>query len=49
MPRIARVVAPGLLHHIAQRGNRRQRTVFSDDDFQAYPGLMAEWCTAYRL
>src|SRR5271157_2853869 len=26
MPRLARVVVPGLPHHITQRGNRRQQT-----------------------
>lgn len=30
MPRIARVVAPGIPHHITQRGNNR-RIVFQDD------------------
>ena len=44
MPRIARVVAPGYAHHVTQRGNRRQRTFFCDDDYRAYLGLMAEWC-----
>ena len=44
MPRLARVVAPGIPHHITQRGNRRQQTFFSDDDYRAYMGLMAEWC-----
>ncbi len=44
MPRLARVVAPGIPHHITQRGNRRQQTFFSDDDYLAYMDLMAEWC-----
>tara|TARA_R110000772_G_scaffold191168_3_gene302099 strand:- start:2033 stop:2692 length:660 start_codon:yes stop_codon:yes gene_type:complete len=44
MARLARVVAPGLPHHLTQRGNRRQQTFFSDDDYRAYLGLMAEWC-----
>lgn len=29
---------------VTQRGNRRQETSFSDDDYGAYVGLMAEWC-----
>ena len=33
MAGIARVVVPGLPHHITQRGNRRQETFFVDDDF----------------
>ena len=44
MARIARVIAPGLPHHVTQRGNRRQQTFFVDDDYQAYMDLMAEWC-----
>ena len=44
MARIARVVAPGFPHHVTQRGNRRQKTFFCDDDYQAYLDLMAEWC-----
>lgn len=44
MARIARVVVPGYPHHITQRGNRRQKTFFCDDDYLAYLDLMAEWC-----
>ena len=44
MARIARVVVPGLPHHITQRGNRRQRTFFVEDDYRRYLDLMAEWC-----
>ncbi len=43
MARIARVVAAGLPHHITQRGNRRQETFFSEEDYREYLGLMAEW------
>ena len=32
MARIARVVVPGIPHHIIQRGNRRQKVFFSDSD-----------------
>ncbi len=44
MARLARLVIPGLPHHITQRGNRRQQTFFGDDDYEAYLDLMAEWC-----
>ncbi len=44
MARMARVVVPGYPHHLTQRGNRRQRTFFRKDDYQAYRELMAEWC-----
>jgi len=47
--RIARAVAPGFPHHITQRGNRRQQTFFSDDDYQAYVDLMHEWCEHYQV
>ncbi len=36
MARIARVVVPGLPHHVIQRGNRCQKVFFSDDDRKEY-------------
>lgn len=44
MARIARVVVPGIPHHITQRGNRRQETFFREEDYLVYLDLMAEWC-----
>lgn len=44
MARIARVIVPGLPHHVTQRGNRRQPTFFCNDDYQAYIDLMSGWC-----
>ena len=44
MARLARLVIPGLPHHITQRGNRRQQTFFCDEDYATYVELMAEWC-----
>jgi putative transposase len=49
MARIARVVAPGVPHHVTQRGNRRQQTFFTDEDYQAYLGLMSGWCAKYEV
>lgn len=49
MVRIARVVAPGIPHHITQRGNRRQATFFEVDDYRAYLALMGEWCRRCRV
>lgn len=43
MAKIARVVVPGLPHHVTQRGNRGQRTLFTKEDW-AYLELMAESC-----
>ncbi len=44
MARLARVVVPGVPHHVTQRGNRRQEMFFNEDDHKAYLGLMPEWC-----
>ena len=44
MSRLPRVVAPGLPHHVTQRGNRRQRTFFTDEDYAEYRGLLADSC-----
>ncbi len=42
MARIARLVVPGLPHHVTQRGNRGEQTFFSDDDYTLYKTLLAE-------
>jgi putative transposase len=49
MARIARVVVPGMPHHVTQRGNRRLQTFFRDDDYQAYLELMAHWCAVCQV
>ncbi|HEY0131162.1 MAG TPA: transposase [Allosphingosinicella sp.] len=41
MPRPARIVLPGIAHHVVQRGNRRQRLFFDDGDRRAYLKLLA--------
>ncbi len=46
MARLARVVAPGVAHHVTQRGNRRQTTFFSDADYAVYRDLLAQGCRA---
>ncbi|QEN88218.1 transposase [Labrys sp. KNU-23] len=40
MARIARLVVPDLPHHVTQRGNRRERVFFDDDDYRAYFDLL---------
>ncbi len=40
MARLARVVVPGLPHHVTQGGNRRERVFFGDDDYRAYLDLI---------
>ena len=49
MAHMAKVVAPGYPHHVMQRGNRRQQTFFSDDDYQAYLGLVSYSCDMHDL
>ncbi|MEO7179062.1 MAG: transposase, partial [Allosphingosinicella sp.] len=44
MPRAARLVVPGLPHHITQRGNRRHPTFFCSSDYRLYMTLLARWC-----
>jgi putative transposase len=44
MARLARLVVPGMPHHVTQRGNRRQQTFFNDGDYAAYLELMGDWC-----
>jgi putative transposase len=42
MTRLARVVIPGLPHHVTQRGNGRQRVFYSDDDYRLYLQLITD-------
>jgi len=46
MARIARVVLPGIPHHVTQRGNRRQRVFFGDEDYREYLGYLSAGCRA---
>ena len=41
MARIARVVVPGLPHHVTQRGNHREPMFFRAEDYQFYRRLIA--------
>ena len=36
MPRKARIVIPGVAHHVVQRGHNRQVVFAADEDFQFY-------------
>lgn len=44
MARLARVVVPGMPHHVTQRGNRRMQTFFGEDDYRAYLSLLVDFC-----
>ena len=46
MARLARIVAAGVTHFVAQRGNRDQDVFFGDDDYALYKELLAEGCKA---
>ena len=49
MPRLARIVVPGAPHHVAQRGNRRQTTFFTNKDYQDYLGILREQGKKYGI
>ena len=42
MSRIARLVVPGLPHHVTQRGNGRQQVFFEEGDYALYTDLILE-------
>lgn len=42
MPRKARIVVPGVAHHVVQRGHNRQVVFAADEDFQFYLENLAE-------
>ena len=44
MSRIGRFVVPDLPHHVTQRGNRREKAFFVDDDTALYRDLLHEAC-----
>src|SRR5439155_21851386 len=49
MPRVARIVIPGLPHHVTQRGNNRQDVFFVDDDRVAYLKLLGQQCRKHGV
>jgi len=48
MARLARVVAAGAPHLVAQRGNRGQKVFFAKSDFELYKSLLADGCRHAR-
>ncbi|HEY0313420.1 MAG TPA: transposase [Allosphingosinicella sp.] len=44
MPRPARLVVRDQPHHVTQRGNRRQRTFFREEDYALYLSLLRHAC-----
>jgi putative transposase len=49
MPRSARVVVPGLAHHVVQRGNNRHDIFLADDDPHAYLQMLAVSVSRYSI
>ncbi len=49
MPRIARIVAPGLPHHVTQRGNRRADVFLDSSDRSAYLNFLAKYRSKHKL
>ncbi len=49
MIRPRRIVIPGWLHHVTQRGNHRQTVFFSPQDRFVYLGLMARYFPIYEV
>jgi putative transposase len=49
MPRIARVVFPGVPHHVTQRGNRQGDVFWTDEDRRRYLLLLQEYAAMHAL
>ncbi len=49
MARIARVVVPEFPHHIIQRGNRRQKVFFNEDDYSRYLRLLNIYSHRFKV
>lgn len=49
MPRVARIVAPDLPHHVTQRGNYRQNVFDDDSDRRRYLLWINEYSHKYNL
>lgn len=46
MARPARIVVPGLPHHVTQRGNGRAKVFFTPKEYELYKNLLVERCHA---
>lgn len=49
MPRIARAIAPGLPHHLVQRGNNRDTVFFDDEDRGVYLFLLKRYSELWSV
>ena len=49
LSRLARVVIPGVPHHVTQRGNSRAQTFFDKADYRVYLDLLARHCATAEV
>lgn len=49
MPRVSRVVFPGVPHHVTQRGNHREQVFFERGDPEAYLSLLHAHARRHQL
>ena len=49
MPRVARVVFPGVPHHVTQRGNRREDVFFEEEDRVVYLAWLREYTKKHKV
>jgi putative transposase len=47
MPRRARLIVPGVAHHVTQRGNNRQQVFYSVEDRSLYLDLLTRYAGRY--
>ena len=49
MARLARVVVPGMPHHVIQRGNRKQKVFFHEKDKRIYLKILRQQSKEHGL
>ena len=49
MPRTARIVVPGIPHHVIQRGNRSEVVFFKEEDRRLYLKILAHFAKKYGV
>ncbi len=49
MPRIGRVVAPNMPHHVVQRGHNRNAVFVYDGDYSYYFDTLCEWTQIFQV
>jgi putative transposase len=49
MPRTARIVIPGVPHHVTQRGDHRMTIFHNDDDYQKFLQMLYEYANKHGL